>query len=74
MTPVMVCTPNLRRSRQILQLAEGVATRNAVETNVEDRTTITILGNLLSNAENVATNEKGNITARNAKQVEMLIR
>jgi hypothetical protein len=43
------------------------------ETNVEDRTTATILGDLLSDAENVTAYEKDNITARNAKQVEMRI-
>jgi hypothetical protein len=46
---------------------EGVATRKAAETNVEDRTTTTIPGSLLSDVENVAAYERGNITARNAK-------
>jgi hypothetical protein len=42
---------------RILNVAEGVATRKAAETK-EDRTTTTILGNPLSDAEDVVTYKK----------------
>jgi hypothetical protein len=79
MTPVMTGTPipapqptDSSTTSRILNV-EGMATGKAAETNVEDCTATTILGSLLSDVENVAVYERGNITARNAKQVETRI-